>query len=89
MTIFDVNWLRWYYIMILAGVAIVITLILGFYLTNLPGRPPGKSERTEGYPGVLEETPRGIPALLVVFYVAMSFYLVGHALLIWLTGASF
>ncbi len=79
----EVAWYRWLAAMIVVGIGTALFLWLGFYLPNLPGRPPAKELPREVFPRGIEVTPRGVPQVLVWFYVLMGVFILAYTLYTW------
>ncbi len=84
MQAFETRWMQWLWVMVLTGVVTVIAVYLGFYLPNLPGRPPGKDAPAEQFPAGITVTARGVPPLLWLVYIILGLFIVFYTLYIWL-----
>ena len=85
----EVNWLRWLFVMILAGIALAVVYYLGFYL---PGRPDAfeqKPEELEEYPAGLQAGSHPIPAILWMLYIGMAIFIIAYGVYVWKTGQNF
>ncbi len=78
MQAFEVLWLWWWFVLLLIGVTAAAFIYLGFYVPNLPGRPPGKEVPREHFPAGIEVTTRGIPPVLILLYVILLIYIIAY-----------
>jgi len=87
MQAFELNWLRWLVVMIVAGVMLAVFVYLGFYL---PARPRRREvEETEEFPAGIEVAQGGVPPILIAFYIVMLIYIVAYTLYVWLAPVSY
>lgn len=86
---FEVNWLRWLYVMSISGTVLAIALYLGFYLTSLPRPSESQEERTEEFAAGIRVANRRIPALLILLYIGIFIFIVAYMLFMWFGDVSY
>ncbi len=79
----ETAWYRWLLATAVMGLGTALFLWLGFYLPNLPGRPPRKEAEREAFPRGIEVASRGIPPVLIWFYVLIAVFIVAYTLYTW------
>ena len=79
----EIAWYRWLLAVTIMGLGTAAFLWLGFYLPNLPGRPRGKERPREVFPRNIEVASRGVPPVLVWFYVLMGVFIIAYLLYTW------
>jgi len=75
-------WSSWMMLMMLVGSALSIMGYLAYRATVAPDDP--ERHGIEEIPGGIKVSNQRIPALLIVFYVAMVTGMVGYVLFVWL-----
>ena len=85
---FDVSWSYWLLGTLVIGLGLVVFLYLGYYVPNLPARPPERSQR-ENFPAGIQTTSRGVPPVLTLSYIAMGIFIVGYTLYAWLAHVNY
>ncbi len=78
MQAFEVHWLQWLFASVLIGLVLVVFLYLGFFLPNVPGRPPAKEAPRESFPVGIEVTNRGIPPVLLLLYLIFFVFAIAY-----------
>jgi len=81
---FEVAWLRWLWLMIVMGVALIAALVLGFYVAGR-SQPPAEPARREN----AAEPTRPVPLLLTFLYIGIAIFMIGYVLYVWLGGVTY
>jgi hypothetical protein len=86
---FDVLWLRWLFIMVVAGLGITLLLFLGFYLDSRRRSLAEQEKEMEEFAGDIRMARGRVPFLLIVVYVGMAVFVVAYVLFVWRGGISY
>jgi hypothetical protein len=86
---FEVNWLRWLYVMAASGLVIAFALYLGFYRTGLPRRPDEREPEVEEFAADIRVANGRIPGILILLYIAILVFTVAYSLFMWLAQITY
>jgi hypothetical protein len=88
MQAFHINWLRWLFVMIVAGLALAYALYLGFYAPMRKDAPKHNPEELEAFPQDIKAGSLPIPGLLWWIYIGTFVFIIAYILYIWLGRVS-
>ena len=85
----EMSWLRWLFVMVVAGLAVTLALVLGFYQAARGRSEDSTAEELEEYAAGIQVARRPIPLLLVLLFVGMALYMIGYVVYVWQAGVRY